>query len=396
MIQRKEEETYVQFADRVIQSLKSKEINYDEMGDLLLGAENNYCEQNLRKASYVLEKVLNNIIADTHDTDLLEERINQLKAERIKTQTVNLERNKIDRVEGRRALFIEQLKDMTQSLPVPVFEPIQRQVLTKQAYVLTISDIHYGAEFTSINNKYSTEICKQRFNTLLEKTIFYVKTKKISTIEVLFLGDAIQGILRLSDIKLNEISIPQSVVEISRIIASFLNELSTYVNINYYHVPNSNHTQIRPIGTKAGELPSEDVEYIIGNYIQDLLKDNNRTSVNLEFDKNYITVPILNLQVMAMHGHTLKSIKNAIKDLSMLHRTFFDYLFLGHFHAGKEMSSGESMIHDIETLVSPSFVGSCPYSDKIMKGSKPACKLYQFDEVDGHIATYKILLGDKV
>ena len=98
-------------------------------------------------------------------------------------------------------------------------------------------------------------------------------------------------------------------------------------------------------------------------------------------------------EVIAMHGHQLKNIENSIRDLSMLRRSFIDYLLLGHFHSGKEIPSFEGCCNDTEILVSPSFVGSDPYSDSIMKGCKAAVKIYGFDSTYGHKETYKFILN---
>ena len=62
----------------------------------------------------------------------------------------------------------------------------------------------------------------------------------------------------------------------------------------------------------------------------------------------------------------------------MLRRSFIDYLILGHFHSGKEIPSFEGCCNDTEILVSPSFVGSDPYSDSLMKGSIIGISIYCF------------------
>ena len=74
------------------------------------------------------------------------------------------------------------------------------------------------------------------------------------------MGDDIQGILRLSDLQLNESSVVKATVFVAKTIARFLNDLSEYCFIDYYLCPTSNHSQTRPLGTKASEIASEDVE----------------------------------------------------------------------------------------------------------------------------------------
>lgn len=174
----------------------------------------------------------------------------------------------------------------------------------------------------------------------------------------------------------------------------FLNSLSAYTNIDYYHTPMANHTQLRVLGSKANEMMDEDLEYLIGNYIKDLCRDNTRINIHLADEgKQYIEIPILGFEIIALHGHQIKNIESALKDLSMLRRSFADYIVLGHYHSGKELTSCEGSCNDAEILIAPSFVGSDPYSDSLMKGSKPSVKIYGFHELYGHDETYKIILN---
>ena len=89
----------------------------------------------------------------------------------------------------------------------------------------------------------------------------------------------------------------------------------------------------------------------------------------------------------------LKNIKDSLKDLSQLHRKFYDFVFLAHWHGSSETVVGESIVGDTEVLVCPSFIGSDPYSDSLMRGSKSSCKIFGFDYYQGHTETYKIVLN---
>lgn len=317
----------------------------------------------------------------------------ELRKERIKLQTANVERSRVDRSESRQEMYYEFIGKIMNPLPCPKFQRLNTYNGNVE-YLCCISDLHYGAKFISENNEYSMDICNKRFEILLNNLIKFIKIKNISKLKVAELGDSIQGILRISDLKLNETTIGKATVMVSKLIAKFLNDLSEYCEVEYYHVPFANHTQIRPIGTKSSELADEDIEYVIGNYIKDLCSENERILVKLANEgKQYINIDISGLEVIAMHGHTIKNIDTSIKDLSMLRRRFIDYLILGHFHTGKEIPSNEGVCNDTEVLVCPSFVGSDPYSDSLMKGSKSSVKIFGFDELYGHTETYKFVLN---
>lgn len=324
----------------------------------------------------------------------LDEKIEKLRKERIKLQTANIERGRIDRNESRHELYYEYVGSTCTSLPLPNFQPLFNETENSIEYLITLADLHYGAKFISENNEYSPEIAKERFELLTGYIIDFITKHHIRKLSIVSLGDMLQGILRVNDLKINDSSVVKATVEISRLISLFLSELSAYTNIEYYHTPSANHTQLRSLGTKASELADEDLEYLIGNYIKDLCAGNERISVHLaEEGKQYIEIPIMGNEIIAMHGHQLKNIEHSIRDLSMLRRSFIDYLILGHYHSGKEIPSFEGCCNDTEILVSPSFVGSDPYSDSIMKGSKAAVKIYGFSDIYGHIETYKFILN---
>lgn len=360
---------------------------------------NDYGESTYRKKYQAFQKMLNANQSKFLDNDKYLEQIRkekeELRKERIKIQTLNIERNRLDRSESRQELYYEYVGNAIDVLPVPEFKPLFHNMEDNViSYLLCISDMHYGASFKSENNEYSPTIFKDRLEYLTERIYDFVVKKQISKIHIACLGDTLQGLIRASDLKINDSSVVKATVDISRLLAQFLNTLSEFVEVDYYHVPSANHTQWRPLATKASEIADEDLEYIISHYIHDLCINNDRVKVMMACERQqYIQINIDGFEVLAMHGHQIKNVETSLKDLSALRGSLCDYLILGHFHNGKEIPSSEGCLHDTEVLVCPSFVGSDPYSDSIMKGSKAAVKIFGFDEIYGHTETYKIILN---
>lgn len=320
----------------------------------------------------------------------------ELEKERQKLYATKVEANRRLRFDSREELFYENIRDAIQTLAMPKVIAGNSDYLIdhNREYVLTIADIQAGANFEIETNEYSLSICEERFNKLLNMLVEYIQFNNISKFYIVELADTIQGILRLTDLKLNEVPVVEATVTVARLIANFLNELSAYCYIDYYHTPTSNHSQSRPIGSKANELVHEDMEYVIGHYIADMLKYNTRVSVHLNDGYDYIEVPIYNFNVMAMHGHTIKNLETALKDLSVKHRKLIDYVFIGHFHNDRIISGNEHDSHDTELLVCPSFQGTDPYAfNKLGKSSKAACKMFIFDKKYGCVGTEKFILN---
>lgn len=345
------------------------------------------------RSDYLKSKICSNP-KDSSKEKELDKKIEELRRERVKIQTANIERSRLDRSESRQEMYYEFVGNIITTLPLPDFKPLRYGTTKEINYVVGLADIHYGSSFFSINNEYSPKIAKKRFEYLTGCLIDFIEEKNLNTLTIISLGDLIQGILRLSDLKINDSSIVKATVEVCRLIASMLNELSAYANIRYYHTPSANHSQLRVLGAKASELADEDLEYLMGNYIHDLCANNDRITVKLAKDgENFIEVKVAGNEIIAMHGHQVKNIENAVKDLSILHKKFYNCVLTGHLHNGKEIPSHESILGDAEILICPSFVGSDPYSDSIYKGSKAAVKVFGFDKLFGHTETYKIILN---
>lgn len=324
----------------------------------------------------------------------LDKKLADIRRERIKLQTANIERGRLDRSESRQEMYYEFVGNVVTTLPLPEFKPLRYGTTKDINYVVGLADVHYGASFVSINNEYSPEIAKKRFEYLTGYLIDFIEEKNVNTLTIVSLGDLIQGVIRLSDLKINDSSIVKATVEICRLVANMLNELSAYAKIKYYHTPSANHTQIRALNAKPSELADEDLEYLMGNYIHDLCANNDRIIVKLAKEgENFIEVEVAGNEIIAMHGHQIKNVENAIKNISILHKKFYDTVLLGHYHNGKEIPSHEGILGDAEILICPSFVGSDPYSDSICKGSKAAVKVYGFNKLFGHTETYKIILN---
>lgn len=352
-----------------------------------------------RKRYRVMQQAWDDVFSKNNFTNehvmTIQEQKRELEKERHKLYATKVEVSRNLRQESRFELFYENIKSSIETLPMPdIVVSKTFHFVGGKEYLLCLADIQAGAKFEIPTNRYSLAICEDRFNKLLDDVVKYVQSNDIVKLNVVGLGDSVQGILRLTDLKLNETSVVEATVTVARMIACFLNQLSAYCYVNYYHVPTSNHSQIRPLGSKASELACEDMEYVIGNYISDMLMANNRVRVHMNNNYDYIEIPIFDFNIMALHGHTIKNLENALKDLSVTHRKLIDYVIVGHWHNGKVIPGNEHESHDTEVLMCPSFQGTDPYAFyKLGLSSKAACKMFVFDEKYGCTGTEKFILN---
>lgn len=398
IITRNNGETDEQLIYRVC-SLKDSIGTWQDVANIINSITGNSYDESVYRKKYQSFNTLMNANQDKFvdsqsQLDDIEMQKELLRKERVKLQTVNIERNRIDRQEARRELWYEQIGQYIKTLDTPKLENIKVKK-TRVKYIQSLADIHYGANFKSANNEYSREIVKKRFEILKSKTIDFIKDKGLDTLYIIDLGDEIQGILRSNDLSINDTTVVKCVVEVSRLIAEYLNDLSAYCNIKFYDIVYANHSQTRYLGTKANEMMFEDLGYVIANYIKDILSNNKRIEVILPEEKDlYLDIDdIFDYNIIALHGHQVKNIDNVLKDLTIQRRVLYDYALLGHYHSNGNINCGESYCNDCEVLIAPSICGSDPYSDSIFKGSKSASVIWGFDEVFGHTETYKMVLN---
>ena len=136
-MQRKDNESYLSYVRRVTEACSDKRITYSEWGDCVLGAENVYSSDNLRKAFYCVSKMLTKVTDDSvSDSDILEEieaRRDEAFKERCKLQDANREKRKYLREEARFENLLEVVKDSFIEIDVNEYKPIDDKVERKYA-----------------------------------------------------------------------------------------------------------------------------------------------------------------------------------------------------------------------------------------------------------------------
>jgi hypothetical protein len=330
----------------------------------------------------------------TEEVAELERKTMILEMERKKKATVSVEYNKVLREESRRELLFEKFCEAIGTVDPPVFNDLQVNV-GKRGAVLGFADVHYGKAFQSVNNKYNEKILIQRMERLLAETVAIVHKENIDHLDVVNAGDSVEGIaLRISQLTALQYGMIDSSVKFQRLIVEWLQKLSKEVKITYHHITSANHTELRPLGTSAGQFPAEDIERMIMTYVHDILEKNDRITV-----PDYLHDPIARFKVCgyllyAAHGHAFRgmNIENVLGKMSQMHREFIDYLIVGHFHHAKEVTVSEGASNNCELLMLPSVMGSDEFSDSLMTGAKPGAKLYIFESCKGKVMGYDIRL----
>lgn len=373
------------------------DLTWKQVGDILNSElDEEYTESKFRKEYQAMQRGIDMITEKSIDTDEQMEEMKLLKMElemkRKKVQTDSVYYNRILREHAREEMLFEKVSDAIKQveLNIPEFEPLKLQK-NNQEWLLGFSDVHAYKYFQSITNSYSKKILERRMNQLLSEVIDSVKTNNIKKLTVLNGGDSFEGMLRISALKSLELGVIETVVEFQRWMLEWLNQLSKHVEIKYIHLISANHSEIRPLGTRAGQFPKEDLEMIIANYIYDMCKDNPRIEVVVPED-SFVLFDMAGYKVIAHHGHGVRNKRNYVERMSRKVREFIDYGIFGHLHHGEIKTIDEGIDNDCEIIGLPSIIGTDSYADSLLEGAKPSAVLFRFEEGKGRNQENKFML----
>lgn len=397
---KRDDESNFDYIVRLVEgkSNSTYDIDYTELFKLAFNVDLNHDE--CRKRYYGLKMLLpyldkekiKNITSDKILTTLELKKI-EIQKEKEKNRTIKIELNKMLRQDARFEMFCDEIRNSIESIESPVFNEFICDDGIKIG-VLGISDIHFSKIFNSVNNSYSIEICYERMNLLLSEVIDWIKDRNISYLHIVNAGDSIEGLIRVNQIRVLETGVIDSVIEFSKIMAEWLNQLSKYISITYHHVTSANHSEVRFLNQKAGSFPDEDLEKIIIHMIAGILKDNQRIEVPI-YKKDYVFFSIGNKNIYAIHGHQYrnKKVADVIKELQMLHGITIDILIMGHLHHEENITVGENVNGNIKVILLPAIMGSDNFSDSLFTGAKSGATLIEIDCNKKGITTTEVILN---
>lgn len=374
------------------------ELTWKEVQDILnQELENEFTESKYRKEYQAMQRGIDMVDYANTDTEEQMEEMKLLKMElemeKKKKQTEAVYYNRILREHSRQEMIYERAAEAIRDveLEIPKFNPLQLEK-SKGEWLLGFSDMHAYKYFESLTNSYSRDILEERMNKLMAEVIRSVEVNGITKLTVLNGGDSLEGMLRNSALQSLELGVVETVVQFQRWLVEWLNQLSKHVEIKYIHLISANHSEIRPLNSRAGQFPKEDMEIIIANYIKDVCSSNPRIEVVVP-DEAFAMFEMAGYKVLAHHGHGIKDRRKYIERMTRKLRVFLDYGIFGHLHHGEIKTIDEGGTNDCEIIGLPSIIGTDGYADSILEGSKASAVLFRFEEGKGRNQENKFILN---
>lgn len=401
-MERKSGESYVSYAKRLTNSVEDGIIEYKEYGDSLLGVDNNYSPENIRKFYYMFKKWLNNIDDEIEFNDeSFAKEMEKIKfdvlVERKKLQRINREYLENARLEADKDLYGEIIKEAIENLEPIKIRPASymNKSDTDSTGVLFVSDAHYSKEFEMKGlfgetiNKYSPEIFKQRMWKLLSDVENDFNRFDYKKLVILDTGDCVEGILRLSDsIQKLKVGVMDSALEYGEFMSVWICEAYNRLNIPIeYSLTTGNHDIVRILTNKksfSGETVAKQIHSEITNRVEiSKLKAKLESGKDIQIEiKPYQDISYNNLygiNLMSYHGDC-KNMKEDIEFFENYYGISIDILVGGHLHRSSSESIGFGSMGDREIIRVPSIMGVEDYSKTIRKSSCAGAKFILFNE----------------
>lgn len=280
------------------------------------------------------------------------------------------------RDEARIETMREAMKEAVSSVnKLPSFKPaVNINTNNTTEAVLLLSDLHIGVECDNFYNKYNTKIAGERLSKVVDETINYCKCHNVSKLNILNLGDMIQGAIHLTARIEEEYDVIEQVMVASELICQALNKLQMAAPTVTYRSCSDNHSRVK--ANLAEHIEKEQFGRLIDWYVKERLKDSNIKFIDDNLDFSLGVFELLNGKKVAFaHGHLEGSADKSLQNFVGATKGFVDYVCLGHFHAEKL-----KMYQGVKVFVNGSIVGTEQYalSKRLFNG--PTQTLLIFDK----------------
>ena len=368
----------------------NKEVDLDwiEIVELL---ELDCSGDHLRKTAYGIKECYDyfsnktkEMIAKEEYEKLIEQEL-KLKKEKVKLNDLKTQLNKQIRELARRENLSEILEEKLEELnmkPRVINDEYKQRVTSNRDMVCLISDIHYGIKTTNALSPYDSDICKQKMNYLIDKTIAFSLENDVDKLYLMILGDEISGLIHNTTRLEQREDVVSQVIEVSELLYESIVKLAKNLPFVVVGLAQGNHSRV--MADKKDSLEQENFTRLIKEFLKLRLANiSNVLLLENKFDESIIELNIRGYNVIGLHGQN-----DRLNNLSRLIEMFdkkIDYICLGHYHQSKEFENNKT-----EVIVNGCFSGD-DYSKRLRLYNKPIQKLLLFDNT-GKIATYNINL----
>lgn len=320
------------------------------------------------------EMLISNVENVTSEEESIKEDIKDLileyKKERVKLSDERVQNNAYIRRLSREETIIEIAKHAVEKMSTEKILPDTWDMTDPSdkdsEAIIQLSDWHYGIDVNNFVNVFNPEVCVQRVGKLLGEAKEFLSKNPVKKIYVTNLGDLIAGRIHQTIRLESRCDVVTQTLEISEILAEFLNELSSIAPIEYFDCLD-NHSRLEP--AKSDSLDLESLARITPWYLKMRFANNDRINVN----PNLINDDIMAFSVLdgkyvvgGVHGHKDKPGK-VVENLTLMTKIKFDLLLTAHLHHFSCDEKNETVV-----VSNGSLMGTDSYAVDLRLSSRPS------------------------
>ena len=346
------------------------DFDYSEIAEVLYGQP--YSSDVARRMLYgsrkTLEAVESDLLTGVDGDDIragIDAKILELHKERQKYFDYRNAFTKAVRERSREEELNEIIVRAVQNGDLPKLDYKKTQVEhTDNDLLVSLNDIHYGADIHNSWNTYNSDICKNMMKRYLVKIIAIGENHKSENCICWMNGDAIHGNIHYSIAVTNKENVIRQVMGVSELIAEFLAELSPHFKNVFFVSVAGNHSRLNP--NKEHSLTSERLDDLIEWYVQARLQ--NFENVRFEYNKIDDTMYTINIRgktYLGVHGDYDGS-DSKVQALQTMIGSPVYAILSGHLHHNKV-----DVVQGIKTVMAGSFLGMDDYCVQKRIFSKP-------------------------
>lgn len=361
------------------QNLEDKIIDYQEWAEIVLGSDykNIFSDEYLRRACKVFGIFLKNAesqVDDKDNTEELKQLLEQIKAERIKVSTANLEYNAIQRAEARNDMFKEELiRAIGRLEPLKIPEHENTYEVSDSTLLITLCDFHAGSTFTvkgafgEIVNQYDYHIMWHRLYNLIDQ--IEADCIDFQDCKVAILGDCFENIIRSSSLlKLRE-PVIDTVIKFSEDLCHWLVHLKMKLGANIEVVTCGGNHDVQRLLESRPNFEDENLTKFVVAYIKQRFEG----IAGFDVD-DYQEIVIKNIRgtnIMFCHGED-KDLSTTMDYFSNLYNIDIDEGYGGHLHRPESKAIGITEVGDRMFTRVGSVVGIDTFAKKIRVSARPS------------------------
>lgn len=333
------------------------DVDYSELSEYVYGQA--YSSDVARRMMYGSKKTLDLLDADGIDsasgTDIvcdIDMKLAELKREQQKFYDQRAAYNKLLRDRAREEELNEIIERCVSSGELPRLAYEQHYAEgSDNDLLVSLNDIHYGAQVNNYWNTYNSDICKDMLRRYLDQILTIADRHGCQNCIVWENGDAIHGNIHYSVAVSNKENVIKQIMGVSELIAEFLAELSKhFMNVSFVSVA-GNHSRLNPNKdmTLKGERLDDMVEWYLAARLQNF--ENIHISAGERIDSTMYLIDIRGKTYAGIHGDYDGSAAK-VQALQTLAGKPLYAVLSGHLHHNKI-----DEVQGVRTVMAGSFLG---------------------------------------